>query len=167
MAHPKRMPGFDYHGRHRVIISACTWNRTPLFDDATAADEVASQLFLTSRATEVEVTVYCVMRDHVHALLTGLTERAHVPTSVGRWKQLTGYRYKQRTGRPLWQGNYWDRVLRAEDETLEHVRYVIRNPLTAGFKDLRTYRWLGSDCWNRDDLLEIAYSKEAPFWWRT
>jgi REP element-mobilizing transposase RayT len=159
------MPGFDYHGRHRVLITTCTFDREPLLDETEAADDVSAQLIATPISSDIEVTAYCVMRDHVHAMLTDLTERAHTPTMIKRWKQLTGYRYKQRTGRLLWQGHYWDRVLRAEDETLQQVRYVIRNPLIDGAKELHTYRWLGSTRWSRDDLIEIASSNEAPFWW--
>jgi REP element-mobilizing transposase RayT len=125
MAHPKRMPGFDYHGGHRVLISACTSERHHAFDDREVASQIVSQLFSTARASNIEITVYSLMRDHVHALLSGLADNAHVPTIVARWKQMTGYWYKRKTGRPLWQVNYWDRVLRAEDETLFYVRYVL------------------------------------------
>lgn len=165
MSHPTRMPRFDYHGRHRVVISACTFDRAPLFDDPDAADRVSAQLISEAVASDIEVTVYCVMRDHIHAMLTGFTERSHVPTMVKRWKQRSGFTYKRRTGNLLWQGHYWDRVLRDEDETLGQVRYVLANPIKAGVKDLRTYRWFGSTRWSREDLIEIALSNQAPYWW--
>ena len=112
------MPGFDYHGRHRVVIAVCTFDRTPLFEEAVAADEVSTLLLKFAHARDIEVTAYCVMKDHMHAMLTGLTDRAHVPTMIKLWKQSTGYHYKRRTGQLLWQSHYRDRVLRAEDETL-------------------------------------------------
>ena len=59
-----------------------------------------------------------------------------------------------------------DRVVRNESETLAILRYIASDPLRSGFVErLEDYSWFGSDCWSRDDLIEIASAHEAPYWW--
>ena len=170
------MPRFDYRGRIRVFITAATDFRQPLLADQTVAAYVALQLLRVARAQGVEVSAYCVLKDHVHLLMTGESNTAHIPSAVARWKQRTGYWYPYR--RPhetephnrrvsrLWQGHYMDRVVRNESETLAILRYIASDPLRSSLvRHLEDYCWFGSDCWSRDDLIEIASSHEDPYWW--
>ena len=46
--------------------------------------------------------------------------------------------------RRLWQGNYWDHLLRHPDEQIGIARYIVLNPIRSGLvTDLRDYRWWG------------------------
>ena len=63
------------------------------------------------------VLAYCVMPDHVHVLLEGMTETADLRDAVARWKQRTGYIWRRCYGAQLWQPGYHDRVLREGDDT--------------------------------------------------
>jgi len=108
------------------------------------------------------------MPDHAHVLLTGLSETAHIPTVISKWKQLTGYhgRAKARPHNRLWQGNYMDRVLRAKDHMLQYVRYIVSDPVRSSIVErLEDYQWIGSERWSREDLIEIAAISDAPYWW--
>ena len=170
------MPRFDYRGRIRVFITAATDFRQPLLADQAVAGYVARQLLRVARAQDVEVTAYCILKDHVHLLLTGESKTAHIPSAVARWKQRTGYWYRYQ--RPdergahtrrvtrLWQRHYMDRVVRNESETLAILRYIASDPLRSGLvQRLEDYCWFGSDCWSRDDLIEMTSAREVPYWW--
>ena len=61
------------------------------------------------------VPAYCVMPDHLHALVEARTDSAYLRQFVSRFKQRTGFEWKQRTGQLLWQEGYHDRVLRDEE----------------------------------------------------
>jgi REP element-mobilizing transposase RayT len=175
MAHPTRMPGFDYRGRIRVFVTAATYFRQPLLGDHTAARYVELQLLRVVRARGIEVTAYCILENHVHLLLTGESKTAHIPSAVASWKQRTAYWYeyerlnqtpKRRRSTRLWQKHFVDRVVRNEAHTLDVVRYIASDPRRSGLvESLEDYRWFGSDCWSRDDLIEIANSREDPYWW--
>jgi REP element-mobilizing transposase RayT len=167
------MPRFDYRGRIRLFITAATDFRQPLLGDQTVAGYVEMQLLRVARARGVEVTAYSSLKDHVHLLLTGESKTAHIPSAVACWKQRTAYWYRrQRPDRfgllnrrvtRLWQSHYMDRVVRSESETISIVRYIASDPLRSGLVErLEDYCWFGSDCWSRDDLIEIARAREAP-----
>ena len=126
----------------------------PWLADDEVADYVVRQLGRIASIGQAEVSAYCVMRDHVHALLTGTSERSHLPTTVRTWKQATGYWFASRSRRRLWQKNFWDVLLRTDDDVWRQTRYIVRNPVAGGVTSgLRTYRWIGSDRWSRDDLI--------------
>ena len=85
------------------------------------------------------------MPDHVHLLIEGVDEAADFQSFVSICKQKTGFQYRRRTGRLLWQTGYHERVLRDADETSWIVRYILLNPVRAGFvDDPRDYPWSGS-----------------------
>jgi hypothetical protein len=115
------------------------------------------------------------MPNHAHALLSGLNTGARVLEAAVRWKQLTGYGYRERfmpRGRAvnrttrLWHRDIYDWVLRTETHALHAIRYIVSDPVRSGrAADLHTYRWFGSECWSRDDLIEIATTDVAPYWW--
>ena len=98
MAHPVRLAGESaYQGRARVFITASTFQRNPAFADRAVAEQTTAELLRVAIFGHVEVTVFCVMPEHVHLLLAGLTEDSHIPTTVRRLKQRTGYWYRRRT----------------------------------------------------------------------
>ena len=71
------------------------------------------------------------------------------------WKQRTGFAWKQRHGRRLWQSGFYDYVLREDDSVPSIVKYIIGNPVRAGLvKDASLYPYSGSSRYRLDDLAE-------------
>jgi putative transposase len=106
------------------------------------------------------------MPDHVHLLLAGTADESDLPALLRHWKQSTGYAYSQRHRCRLWQGNYWDRVLRESDEVFQITRYLITDPIRSGLvQALTQYPWWGSDVWTRELLLNSLADAERPGWW--
>lgn len=72
--------------------------------------------------TSYRLLAWCVMPDHVHAIL-------HADSIVGMivktWKSVSARRI---AGGPLWQRDYFDRLIRDERELRETVEYVMNNP---------------------------------------
>ena len=136
VGHASRSPNCLYVGQIRLFFTACTRERALTFADPAVVAVVGSQLLNTCQRADVEVTAYCFMRDHVHALIAGKTDCAEIGAAIGRWKQVSGYWYrKQRSGR-LWQVNYWDRVLRQRDHSGEVVRYILSDPIPVNYSTL-------------------------------
>jgi len=106
------------------------------------------------------------MPDHGHFLLTGLSADAEVLKVIHRWKQFTGYQYATTCARQLWQGNYWDWILRDGDDVFAIARYIVSDPVRSGLaSDLLDYRWWGSDRWSRQELAAGIGNARAPRWW--
>jgi putative transposase len=97
------------------------------------------------------------MPEHCHGLLRGLSIESDIREMIARWKQSCGYWYSKEHGDRLWLSSYWDYVLRADDDPLWWVYYTLMNSLRAGLVNrLEDYRWFGSSCWSREDLLGIV-----------
>jgi REP element-mobilizing transposase RayT len=125
-----------------------------------------TQILRAFDAYHLEVIAYCVMPDHVHLLLEGLSSGADLRESVRVWKQRTGYAWKKRTGAQLWQSGFHDRVLRESDETHLVVGYMLQNPVRAGLVSTpREYPWLGSARYTIEDL-ECHAGEWKPAWRR-
>lgn len=64
---------------------------------------------------------------------------------ISSYKQSTGYYYKKETGDLLWQINFYDHVLRKEEDTISVAYYILGNPVRKGLvEDYRQYELLGS-----------------------
>ena len=68
--------------------------------------------------------------------------------------------------RKLWQGNYWDHILRDPDEALKVAMYIVSDPIRSGLvSELMEYPWWGSECWSRETLAAAATTAPKPTWW--
>ena len=79
-----------------------------------------------------------VMPDHVHLILT-LYEQVGLSSAIQQIKSVSAHRI----GRRVWQREYFDRVLRSEEDLRRKGEYLCANPVRAGLVDrLEDYRWI-------------------------
>ena len=89
-------------------------------------------------------------------------EGADLRKFTSKWKQVTGYAHKQRTGELLWQPSYYDHVLRDDEETSRAVRYVLENPVRKGIvREFADYPFSGSDVFNVEALREFWEERQG------
>jgi len=83
-----------------------------------------------------------VLDDHVHMLLQPLAGHALEQIMHSR-KGSTSRQLVREHGRtaPVWQGEYFDRIIRNEADFPEKYRYIVENPLRR-WPEIREYRWL-------------------------
>jgi putative transposase len=158
---PPRLPDSEYIGAVRIFLTMCTFERHQYFTATAAVEIVLRQLLRTATDDAVEIIAYCFMPDHFHALVTGIAETSHLRRFIERFRQRSGFRYRQAFGTRLWQEGYFDRSLRREDDTFEVVSYVMANPVRAGLCTTAVdYPFIGS---SRYSLKEIAtYAQWKP-----
>jgi putative transposase len=102
------------------------------------------------------------MPDHVHVLATGTSDAGDLRQFVARWKQQTGYAYRRQWNATLWQGGFYEHVLRAEEDRAAVIRYPLENPLRAGLvQSLHDYPFWGSGLCSRKELIETLYDGTA------
>jgi putative transposase len=153
---PSRLPGFSYLGRHAYSVTICTSEAAPALDSSVLVSELLEQLRQHVEAEQVALVAYCFMPDHVHLVLQGLSDASDLRRLIARWKQMTGYRHKQRTGRALWRSGYYDRILRDGDSILDMVGYALRNPVREGLAArIGDYPFAGSDVYGLGELREV------------
>ncbi len=75
------------------------------------------------------ITGYVVMNDHVHVVVEPQTGY-HLTAIVQSWKSYTANRMQRRCGRTgrVWQREYFDRVIRDDEELSNRLTYILGNP---------------------------------------
>ena len=141
-----------------------TRNRSRSFTDSNFATSVASRIPPYFASRDFAVPAYCLMPDHVHLLLEGVSDDADLRESVRVWKQVVGFVWKRQTNVQLWQTGFHDHVLREGDDTRAVVRYLLNNPVRAGLvQNAADYRWSGSSHYTFEQLAEYA-GDWSPRW---
>jgi REP element-mobilizing transposase RayT len=72
------------------------------------------------------------MPDHLHLIILGKHDDSNVLRGVEDFKQLSGYWLASNFSEIKWQKSFHDRIIRAQ-EFADKVRYVLDNPVRAGF----------------------------------
>ncbi len=88
-----------------------------------------------------DLASWCVMPNHVHAVVLPFAGDG-LPAILKGWKGFSARaanRALRRSGE-FWQPEYYDHLIRDENEFVRVVRYVLGNPEAAGLKD---WRWKG------------------------
>jgi len=144
-------------GVQQYFVTICTDRRRKDFIDQAAATWLCSQILQFFEPRQFAVIAFCVMPDHLHLLLEGLTEDADLPAVMHNWKLRTGFAWKQRTGERLWHQGFYDYVLRDDDSVPGLVKYIISNPIRAGLTDdINQYPYAGSSRYAPADLVDAA-----------
>jgi putative transposase len=153
------LPAFSYVGPTRYFLTFCAFGRRPIFTDGRIVEVVHAQIERAAAGCGFEQIAYCFMPDHVHLLVEGTSLASSLPQFVKAGKQYAGYAGRQLTGGPIWQTGYFERVLRAEEYTLDVAAYIINNPVRAGLvSNPLEYPFRGSEAYGMKALVEYVQS---------
>ena len=153
-----RSPGHDYSQPGDYFVTICTRNRECLLGNVLAGRVQLSEVgqyvreewaALPERFPTIEMDAFVVMPNHLHGIIAikpvgallaaprsenGRGAASSAPTVgdiVRAFKSITAIKGNQMLdtpGRAFWQRNYYERVVR-DDEELAHIReYVALNP---------------------------------------
>jgi len=161
--YPRHLPGFDYLGCHQYFLTFCVDDRRPAFENTEAVALVWTQFLRAASIEGFAVIACCFMPDHVHLVVEGLEDHSDLKRYVSKSKQLSGYAYKQRYRKRLWQRYSYEHVLRAEESTRATIAYVLENPIRAGLAEsVDEYPHLLSSVYGREELIEYTYRSDSP-----
>jgi len=161
---PNRLPLPNYAERHAYQLTMATFGRRKVFNEPLFKFSLEKLSFVAERRN-VSVLAYCFMPDHLH-LLVQAGQPSFVPAFIRDFKQATGFEFKKRTKRQLWQKSYHDHVVRTEESLMNAALYIAANPVRAGLVETPSdWPWLGSFVWERSALVEgeaIRYIQGRP-----
>jgi putative transposase len=125
-----RLPRQEYEVPGRpFFITICAQYRRPLFADRKYANLTFGLLLEGHLATKAELTVVCLMPDHLH-LLIAPTERNLLPL-LGAWKSFTTkVLHDAGVHGKVWQRSFYDHAVREGDGDVS--AYTLGNPVRAG-----------------------------------
>src|SRR5256885_9023335 len=127
-----RLPREEYVGRKIYFITICCQDRLPIFKHVVRAKIAVEALRRISVSQKFLVHAFCIMPNHVHLLLEGTSAGADVVRFVARWKQFTGYAFREQLPPRFWQRRFHDYVLRKADESDAVAWYIWMNPVRKG-----------------------------------
>ena len=158
-----RLKGYDYSQEGAYFVTICTRNHALLFRDETIRG-IAEQCWMEipCHFPHVGLDEWVLMPNHLHGILvlsgdrgrcrgtacrapTRASERfgrptpGSLPTIIRSFKAATTRRVNVLRGGPrmsVWQRNYYERVIRDEDELNRLRQYVLDNPV----------QWEGDGC---------------------
>jgi type I restriction enzyme R subunit len=83
-----------------------------------------------------KLSAFLVMPNHVHVLFQ-LLPGYRLEAVLQSWKGFTAREINRRCARvgPLWQEDYWDRMIRNEAHFAKCVDYILSNPEKAGLRE--------------------------------
>jgi REP element-mobilizing transposase RayT len=111
--------------------------------EAAERDEVVRVLRHFS-GQRYDLIAYVVMNNHVHVIVTP-RPGIELERLVHSWKSFSAHHLalRSRRGR-VWQSEYFDRVIRNDDELREKVEYVLSNPYRR-WPELHGYPWVWAE----------------------
>jgi putative transposase len=127
--------------------------------------EIASMVVEAIRYREdtlghFDLHCYVVMANHVHMLITPRVPVSKLMQSLKRFTAREGNRILGLTGRPFWQCESYDRVVRDETEFRRIARYIEMNPVKAGIVATpEEFQWSSArPIDNRPQVSNLPYS---------
>lgn len=117
---------------------------SPFLNEQYAA--IAVECLLAQQAKSgCRLDVYCVMPDHLHVIVTPLTDGASSLLYVDRFKGWCGRRVRLSGWQgTLWQPRSYDHVIRSDERVEEIATYILHNPVRRGLcESPEEYPWSG------------------------
>ncbi|HUT57858.1 MAG TPA: class I tRNA ligase family protein [Phycisphaerae bacterium] len=111
-----------------------------LLKDPRVAESVAATLKHFD-GQRYDLIAWAVMPNHVHVIVAPLGDH-ELPKILHSWKSYSAKEADRILGREgqFWQVEYYDHLIRDEEEFAAEVSYVLQNPAKAGLSD---WQWVG------------------------
>jgi REP element-mobilizing transposase RayT len=114
-------------------------------------------LVISLRAYKCEAHIYLAMPDHMHLLIEGSDVDSDTWKCIVAFKQRSGYWLSQNKCGARWQKDFYDHILRKDEDIEKQVRYILANPVRQELaRSWREYRFKGSTIYNFDEWRDLS-----------
>jgi putative transposase len=138
-SYKRRLP----HWRMPGSVYFVTWRIHPIQPDLLPAERaiIASALGHFD-GKRYNLLAYVIMSNHIHLLVEPL-EDYKLHDILHSWKSFTAHTLQRQFGRKgcIWLDEYYDRIIRDEEEFLEKAQYILNNPLKV-WPEIEDYEWV-------------------------
>jgi putative transposase len=167
-----RLRDYDYRSPGAYFVTAVTVNRDCLFEDAPLRSIVERcWLAIPRHSAHASLDAWVVMPNHLHAIVvidaleqsgsghetpaSSVHPQARsLGTIIGNFKSVTTRRInraRRTPAAPVWQRNYFERIVRNDDELNRIRAYIAANPMRWDLDRENPERGSGRDQWNADE----------------
>jgi len=118
----------------RYFITVCTENRRKILASEKAVSVLSREWESAIDRHGWAVGSYVIMPDHVHFFCTDGEQGVKLSEFIGKWKEWTAKTLKREAALngQIWQGGFFDHLLRSAESYSEKWDYVQKNPVRAG-----------------------------------
>ena len=142
-----RLPSYDYSRTGAYFVTLCIRGRECLLGEVVNERVELSDMGhfvkeawegLTTQYSYVKLDDYVVMPNHLHGVIVisnetpSATERKSLGRVIGAFKTVSAKQINSMrsiSGQPIWQRNYYERIIRNDDELNRVREYVMNNPM--------------------------------------
>jgi len=155
--HKHRLSRELYVGNIVVAFTVCVHGRRNIFSEPGIFSSLEKILLETLNKHECDAHVYLFMPDHCHILIQGNAKNSDLWRCMVSFKQRSGYWLSQNEIQEKWQKDFYDHILRKDEDIIHQVRYILGNPVRENIvADWRNYEFKGSTIYNFDEWLNLA-----------
>jgi Rad3-related DNA helicase/REP element-mobilizing transposase RayT len=122
--------------------------------------QIAADALSHFAGSRYQLLAWCIMPNHIHAVVQP-APGFELPKILHSWKRYIARESNMVLSRDgeFWQPEYYDHLVRDEDDLRHAVSYAWNNPETAGFSD---WKWRGKDVEAIAGKLGLAPAVGAP-----
>ena len=141
-----------YVGEEVISFTLCIKNRNKYFTNKKTFKIFEAYLLNELKTFNCSAYVYLFMADHAHFVLSGNNSKADIKKCLDMFKQKTGFWLSNNNKKIKWQKDYYDHILRSEENLIVHLKYILNNPVRAGIVEYwKQYPYKGSTIYNLDE----------------
>ena len=140
-----RLKDFDYSTPYIYFITTCTINKAAIFTNDFLNRKIIDCISSQKQQLDFKIFCYCLMPNHLHLLLTPPGSGATVSQFISALKSMsTRLCWKHGITGKVWQGRFYDHILRKNEGIETGVEYILHNPVRKGLiEDWRDYKYCG------------------------
>jgi REP element-mobilizing transposase RayT len=124
-----RLRTFDYTSRRIYFVTIVAAERRRIFNDKRVAQATLDCLHELRHKMRFNLYVYCLMPDHFHGLIGIGAANKSLGAICGAFKSLSTRGFWQWYEGKLWQRQFFDHIIRNEEEFFETRDYIRLNPV--------------------------------------
>jgi REP element-mobilizing transposase RayT len=159
-----RLSSYDYTQPGYYFITAVSYQRTLLFADRLIAAIIQGAWdAIPAHFQKTALDEFVIMPNHIHGILAIMDAKLEADGATIRHPSLSQivayFKYqaakninihRQTPGLPVWQRNYYERVIRSEIELGEVRRYVQENPIKWELDPENPINWSKKRRWGEE-----------------
>jgi putative transposase len=152
-----RLPLEHYRGDITVAFTACVREEAALFVSRDIVSVFTQSLANAMQKNQCEVFVYCFMPDHAHIIVHGRDRQSDAWRGMVAFKQHTGFWLARHWPAFAWQKDFYDHIIRADEDLGAQIRYVANNPVRKGLvSHWHEYPYTGAIGFDLDTIMTDA-----------
>ncbi len=147
-----RLAKENYLGQISAAITIIVHERKPLFVKDEIYELFESMLLEELKVFSCNADIYLFMSDHCHLLLRGKSDSADMLKMIKIFKQKSGFWLSQNQPNFKWQKDFYDHILRKDEDISKQINYILQNPVKKGLvKSWKDYHYKGSTVYNLNE----------------